>query len=195
MNFTLYYQGLLKTNGNPKEKHNLRKQFHPQLKTLWSQEPLLHFAGLYENSNIKEPNVDAYYEFSPDDTIARQVGPFTFVPLICRGLHLVARVHVTLLRREPPGSIVTQGGDIDNRLKTLLDSLKIPEPNALPKEAIPDHGETPFFCLLEDDNLITEISVNTKQLLEPSGEKGDVIIVLDIETIKTGTLLGGLELP
>jgi hypothetical protein len=99
---------------------------------------------------------------------------------------------VTLLRCEPPGSIVTQGGDIDNRLKTLLDSLKIPEPNALPEGIL---GDELFFCLLEDDHLIVELSVRTKQLLEPSLNKGEVIVLIDIETIKTGTLMGGMELP
>ncbi len=116
--------------------------------------------------------------------------------MVCQSLHLVARIHVTLLRPEPPGSIVTQGGDIDNRLKTLLDSLKIPsELNALHADMTPDPGEELFFCLLEDDNLITELSVNTKQLLETAHDKSEVIAILDIETIKIGTLMGGMELP
>lgn len=183
MNFTLYYRGRLKSNGRAKDKHQLREEFHPQLKTLWSQEPLSHFTSFYDRPNLK-------------NSITRQIGRFMFVPLVCQAFFLVARVHVTFLRPEPPGSIVTQGGDIDNRLKTLLDSLKIPsEPNALPSDAIPDSREKFFFCLLEDDNLITELSVNTKQLLIPSLEKGEVITILDIETIKTGTLMGGMELP
>ncbi len=61
MNFTLYYRGQLKSNGGPKEKHLLRKSFHPQLKTLWSQEPLSHFTGFYESPN-------------PEDSIARRIG-------------------------------------------------------------------------------------------------------------------------
>ena len=183
MKFSLYYRGPLKSNGGPKEKHMIRRSFHPQLKTLWSQEPLSHFTGFYESSNA-------------EDSIARRVGLFKFVPLVCQAFHLVTSIHITLLRSEPPGSIVTQGGDIDNRLKTLLDSLKIPsEPGALHPDEKPDSAEEIFFCLLEDDNLITELSVNTKQLLEPTRARGEVITILDIETIKTGTLLGGMELP
>ncbi len=183
MKFSLYYRGQLKSNGGPKEKHLIRKSFHPQLKTLWNQEPLSNFTGFYKSTNA-------------EDSIARQIGLFKFVPLVCQAFHLVTSIHITLLRPEPPGSIVTQGGDIDNRLKTLLDSLKIPsEPNALHPDEKPASGEGLFFCLLEDDNLITELSVNTKQLLEPGWEKGEVITILDIETIKTGTLLGGMELP
>jgi hypothetical protein len=182
MNFILYYHGQLKSNGDSKEKHSLREKFHPQLKTLWTQEPLSHFASFYSSPD-------------PEFSIARQIGPYTFVPLICQAFHLVARVHLTLLRPEPSGSIVTQGGDIDNRLKTLLDALKIPERNALPPNAAPSPNDRFFFCLLEDDNLITDLSVNTKQLLGPVLKKGEVIVILDVETIKTGTLMGGMEFP
>jgi hypothetical protein len=179
MNFTLYYRGHLKSQGNAKEKHSLRESFHPQLKALWQQEPLSHFEDFYKS-----------------DAIAKQIGCFKFVPLVCRDFHLVARVNVTLLRAEHPGSIVTNGGDIDNRLKTLLDSLKIPsEPSALPANATPLADDKFFFCLLEDDSLITELSVSTKQLLGPTLDKGVVIVILDIETVKTGTLMGGMELP
>ena len=111
MKFSLYYRGQLKSNGGPKEKHLIRKSFHPQLKTLWNQEPLSNFTGFYKSTNA-------------EDSIARQIGLFKFVPLVCQAFHLVTSIHITLLRPEPPGSIVTQGGDIDNRLKTLLDSLK-----------------------------------------------------------------------
>jgi hypothetical protein len=183
MDFTLFYRGPLKSNGDKTHKQDLRRHFHPQLKRLWNQEPLCHFKTFYEASGEQA------------DTIARQVGRFRFVPLVCEGLHLVAKLHLTLLRPELPGSIITSGGDIDNRLKTLLDSLKIPsEPNALPPDALPDSDETPFFCLLEDDHLVTELTVTTAQLLE-SDLKNEVVLLLNVTTAKVATLLGGLELP
>jgi hypothetical protein len=40
MEFTLYYRGDLKANCGAKEKHRIRKLFHPQLKLLWKQPPL-----------------------------------------------------------------------------------------------------------------------------------------------------------
>ncbi|MHB1382550.1 MAG: hypothetical protein ACYCXJ_10060 [Thermoleophilia bacterium] len=185
MNFTLYYRGPLKANGGPNEKHAIRKHFHPQLRQLWEQPPLSNFSSFCEFSSDRT-----------DSSITYQVGKFRFTPLVCTGLHLVAHLDITLLRPEAPGSIITSGGDIDNRLKTLLDSLKIPkESNALPKKSLPDPNEDPFFCLLEDDNLVTEIAVRTKQLLEPAAAKGEVIVLLEVTTIKIGTLLGGMELP
>jgi Holliday junction resolvase RusA-like endonuclease len=174
MDFMLFYRGSLKSNGNPKHKHNIRKHFHPQLKQLWNQEPLLHFQSVVEPVKV-------------DD--------FRFKPLVCQELHLVAQLHVTLLRPEAPGSIITTGGDIDNRVKTLLDSLKIPEPGALPHDSRVDEDEVPFFCLLEDDHLVTELMVSTVQLLEPMVNRNEVVVLLKVTTIKTGTLLGGMELP
>jgi hypothetical protein len=40
MEFRLFYRGLLKSNGGPAEKQTIRRWFHPQLKKLWTQEPL-----------------------------------------------------------------------------------------------------------------------------------------------------------
>ncbi len=175
MQFTLFYKGPLKSNGSSKDKHALRRSFHPQLKELWNQEPLCHFRDWY---NASTP-----------------VNGFNFVPLVREDLHLVAQLHITLLRPERPGSIITSGGDIDNRLKTLLDSLKVPEHGALPTDAKPTSDEDPFFCLLEDDNLIADLRIATTQLLDPSAEKKDVVVLINVTTIKLATLLGGLELP
>jgi hypothetical protein len=41
--------------------------------------------------------------------------------------NLIAELEITLLRPGLPAGIVVRGGDIDNRLKTPLDALKMPE--------------------------------------------------------------------
>jgi hypothetical protein len=183
MEYTLFYRGSLKVNGSPRDKHELRKYFHPQIKQIWNQQPFLNFQGFYKSSS------------EPGHTIARKIGDFNFVPLVCQALYLVAKLQITLLRPETPGAIITHGGDIDNRLKTLLDSLKIPsEPTALPNNCKPGDNEDPFYCLLEDDNLVTELSVTTAQLFVPM-DKNEVIVLLGVTTVKIGTLMGGMELP
>src|SRR5678815_3937232 len=107
MRLVLHYRGPLRANGNPSHKHQLRQHFHAQLKTLWGQKPLseLPFALL--------PKDRGPYTF------LRPSGSFIFVPLITAALNVVAELSVTLLRPEPPGSLITTGGDLDNRLKTL----------------------------------------------------------------------------
>ena len=175
LQFTLLYKGPLKSKGSRKEKQALRRHFHPQLKKLWNQQPLCNFPDWYNDST--------------------EVDGFNFVPLVRQDLHLVAKLHITLLRPEPPGSIITSGGDIDNRLKTLLDSLKVPEHDALPTDDKPTPDENPFCCLLEDDFLITDLRVETAQLLEPKPEQKDVVVLIKVTTVKVASLLGGMELP
>lgn len=158
MDFTLHYRGELKSNGSPRHKQALRRQFHPQLKQLWKELPLSSSAGfLREAPQPGEPSV-----------IQRANG-FNFASLVCKRLALVLELEINILWPQPPGAIVSQGGDIDNRLKTLLDSLRAPiEPNAVAPGDQPGPEENPFFVLLEDDRLITRITVDTAQLLEPN---------------------------
>jgi hypothetical protein len=74
-------------------------------------------------------------------------------------------LEILFLRPDRPGGLVW-AGDIDNRLKTLLDALRIPEATENYSKRTPSAGEVPFFCLLEDDKLITKVSVETDRLLE-----------------------------
>jgi len=104
-------------------------------------------------------------------------------------------LEITLLRPGAPGNIVQGGGDIDNRLKTLLDALAVPpHDNQLPRNP-PAADETPFFCVLEDDGLITKLSVNTERLLESTNSPSDVELTLLVRTkiLVRETGIGGLD--
>lgn len=55
----------------------------------------------------------------------------------------IAELSITLLRPEPPGGLITQGWDLDDRLNTLFDALTMPRhSNALPSNAVPQSDET-----------------------------------------------------
>jgi hypothetical protein len=74
-----------------------------------------------------------------------------------------------MLRPAPPGDLVNHAGDLGNRIKPLLDSLCMPvQASELPDGSMPCPGEEPFFVLLEDDALVTRLSVATDRMLEPS---------------------------
>jgi len=170
MEFTLYYRGDLKSNGRPTDKHAIRSHFHTQLKQLWSHPPLNSFVRLLD------PDVGDFH-------LIRPTHGFNFAPLIAESVGLVAELDIFLLWPAAPGAIITSGGDIDNRLKTLLDSLKVPtEPTALPKNAMPGPDQQPFFCLLEDDSLITRLSVETDRLLEPVTSSSEVVLTIRVRT-------------
>ena len=80
------------------------------------------------------------------------------------------------MRRDDPGGIVKNGGDVDNRLKVLVDGLRMPtEARELGSyQTIDPADEDPFYCLLEDDSLITGISVTTDRLIVPKEATEDI---------------------
>jgi len=125
----------------------------------------------------------------------RTVGPFTFVPLVNPRVDLIAELDIVLLRPEPPGSIITQSGDIDNRLKTLFDALRMPHNLAeLPQGEAPAPDEPRFYVLLEDDNLIQHVAVRTDRLLEPTVDPLEVVLMIRVATKVTGATMDNLGL-
>jgi hypothetical protein len=173
MRFVLKYRGPLKSNGDRKHKHKLRQHFHQQLKRLWEQQPLSELKPFW----LQPERASNNYHF------LRPMGDFTFAPLITMEANTVAEVSITFLRPEPPGQLITQGGDIDNQLKTLFDALTIPRhANSLPPGTAPGDDETPLFCLLEDDNLIVSVAVRTEQWLEPVEDRSIVDVTIAVET-------------
>jgi hypothetical protein len=157
MKFRLTYEGRLQANGSPDHKHEIRKAFHPQLKRLWEVEPNLKSWRFPESLSQIEIFAD---QFSRLD--------YHFVPLTTPNMSLIASLEILFLRPDLPGSVI-QSGDIDNRLKTLFDALKMPScKNDLGRYLTPGTDEDPFFVLLEDDNLISHVAVETDVLLQPT---------------------------
>ena len=90
-------------------------------------------------------------------------GGFHFVPLVEQSLCLRVSLDILFLRRDQH-PLIKAGGDIDNRLKTLFDAFRVPDTTA-GLGGIPQEGEDPFFVLLQDDCLISEVRVSTDNLL------------------------------
>ncbi len=113
---------------------------------------------------------------------------FNFVPLISTKMgRAFAMLDILFLRRNHPGNLISEG-DIDNRIKVLFNSLRVPKGASEIGEGVgPDEGEKPFYCLLEDDSLITSVNVTTDRLLCPfSGEHShpliDVMLIIHVKT-------------
>jgi hypothetical protein len=107
-----------------------------------------------------------------------------FVPLVTEEMCLKCSLDILFLRPDVSGKLF-QGGDIDNRLKTLFDALRLPQ-HAEGMGAVPvDVDEDPMYCLLEDDSLITEVRIVTDQLLllprETEAHPNDVFLVIDVK--------------
>ena len=215
LEFRLVYRGRLPAEtSKPRvaEKHNIRKTFHQQLAELWEQCPELRAQKETRWRVVEDPSDRAlthpvktdvkYVEHHPSGTpwiehIARDYVRcgFRFVPLVRKYGGVSCSIDILFLRRDNPGSIVRSGGDIDNRVKVLFDALRIVDNcSELPAGTVPAEGEDPFFCLLEDDALITEVSVTTDRLLAPlegTESINDVQLIIRVKLADAGGVFQG----
>jgi hypothetical protein len=91
---------------------------------------------------------------------------YNFVPLVTRDLELLCSIEILYMRYGESGQVLTMVGDLDNRLKTLFDALRMPTNGSeLGSFIDPDDDEKPFFCLLEDDSVITRAAAESDILL------------------------------
>jgi hypothetical protein len=81
---------------------------------------------------------------------------------------MAADLDILFLRPHRPGEIIGHGRRSRKRIKTLLDGLRVPSAGEIPHHDTPSIDETPFFCLLEDDALITTMRITADQLLDSS---------------------------
>ena len=207
MRFRLTYEGLLRPSGNnlrgdggvriAQHKHEIRRVFHRQMKRLWETDGFLRNYRIDPKSrhigdSPSSAADTAYAAWAPPedklkplvDIVAdrhRMYG-YRFVPLVTSYFHLLCSLHILFLRHDIPGSAI-QAGDIDNRIKTLIDALSIPpdQTGLVGEDGTPRDGEDPFFCLLQDDNLVGGFSVETDTLLnppcDPEGDRAAKIVV------------------
>ena len=188
MELTLFYRGVLGSNKGRAEKHALRRAFHAQLGEFWRQNPLKDYRWLWDPT-------DPIFRQTPKSDIRRKIGLFEFVPLVNEYMYLVADLQIQLLRSEPPGAVKAQSGDLDNRVKTLLDALRMPRNvDELPTGDKPGQDENLFFCLLEDDALINSFSVTTHRWLEPKVPLKQVILLVTVHTSVTRLMARNEEL-
>jgi len=183
MKFRLSYSGSLKSRNSSKTKDKwvLRKEFHEQLKELWTVHPTL-----------------ASWINNDEHFLIEKFGR-SFRPLAVSGLHLFCSLEILFLRRGEPGKAIKRG-DIDNRIKTLIDGLRLPQ--SIEEMAdIKNHfseGEV-IYCLLEDDDRILHFSVETDTLLKPKiGEEpqtqADVMLTVEVKpTLVTFDAVGFLS--
>jgi hypothetical protein len=183
MRLTLVYDGELPStsHADTTDKMKLRRAFHRQLDQVWQRKLMLQ--QFMENWRAWIDSVgskDRWSALTDQERNVREAnslvipfirGDFCFVPIVTKRHHLVCELDILFLRAEKPGSLfdTNTAGDLDNRLKILLDALRVPKQgNQLPATDAPQHGEDPFLCLLEDDDLITSIRIESERLYEPS---------------------------
>jgi len=105
-----------------------------------------------------------------------------YIPLVRHSLCLACALDILFLRHEEPFNLMRQGGDLDGRIKTLFDGLKMPNPKDKYVGLKP--AADPLYVVLEDDALISDISIRSGRLLgNRAKDKHAVRLTIDV-TIK-----------
>lgn len=213
MRFRLTYEGERRSNRGQElpakrerlasHKHTIRKVFHRQLRHLWEVNEFLSTHRVFPSDygvDRLASDAEPRWAVEPDQKIPlvaavasnyHEFG-YHFVPLVRDDWKLLCSLDILFLRHDPPGSAVT-AGDLDNRVKTLIDALRKPRSqDEMGGHDEPGDTEHPFFCLLEDDRLITGLSVETDRLLEPlvgntnsARSQVHVVITIDVRPYTT----------
>jgi hypothetical protein len=166
----LTYEGPLLTgnhrNASNQVKNAIRRALHPQLVAFCEAD---HYFGWLASPPSEGPTF-AGIRFN---SIVGG-GPQRFV----------TELRVEILRREARGRIF-DGGDIDGRMKTLFDGLRMPtqENEVVGFTPVGDWRRDWCLCLLADDRLITKVDIDTRRLLRPlrPGEaETDVELRIDV---------------
>ena len=161
MRFQLTFDGDLPSVGNSPPPRRpakvaaiwtVRDAISPQLESLWEHHHLLRGSGSTQARaaaiKLREPIKRCGHEF---------------VAIVRPALKLKCELSVNMLVNHSPGSLVTGVGDLDNRVKTLLDALRVPKDPQEFKQARIARGLYP--CLLEDDAIITALEITTDRYL------------------------------
>ncbi|MGW6721728.1 hypothetical protein [Streptomyces sp. NPDC054995] len=157
-------------------KHRIRRELHPQIKELWQTHPALtNSTNLVSRDNGEEGD-------SSDAKFLTDIQGNDFATLVHPYYKLYAELDILMLRPEAPGAVISKAGDIDNQLKTLFDALRRPtDMSEVPSSWMPTADESPLYCLLEDDKLITKVSVETDRLLTPGASEKDVQLTMRVK--------------
>ena len=175
LKFRLVLRGQLPPDkrGNTDVKHRIRRELQPQLRTLWEQHGLLRGAWKPRQKDGQIPVQKIADDYA-------KCG-FRFVPLVRRGM--AVSLQFLILRRDEPHKVFSGSGDLDGRVKTLIDGLRLPQQCSELNGNAPQDGEDPFFCLLEDDRHIFDFDVTTDRLLippDPSEPQRDIVAIIGV---------------
>lgn len=196
--FILRYRGDVsaRSRNNTKAKQAMRRYFEPQLEELCRRDPLFRDAlkpGLPVCRFIKGRadigHVGGYFFRHP-------LSGHDFVPLLNSPNGFVCELDITWLRHEARGDVLN-AGDLDNRLKNLLDGLRMPKAATDLHGVAKASGDSRCLCLLEDDALVHKFSVTTHELLEAKTEetKSQVELIIKVTVRLASSHLPGSYYP
>ena len=116
---------------------------------------------------------------------------YEFFPLAPFSSQCSASLKIRILDRQQRGYLIGSGGDIDNRLKTILDALRIPNEGTDMKGIAPGN-QNKVYTLLEDDRQVSSLSVEISRWMV-DGPSDEVLVIIDIETHEEQTTYKSID--
>jgi Holliday junction resolvase RusA-like endonuclease len=159
VDFALSYIGKLPSRQQrvSEEKDQLREAFAPQIQELLQ--------------NYVMPSDEEYHQVA--------VGDVQYSALIVKKLNIGVHLDIQMLtpskRRRP--------GDVDNRIKTLIDGLTVPRPGV---KTTFGSGGSSRACLLEDDSLVLRYNLDSRQWLGRGHEVSETLVVIGVRVVNAG---------
>ncbi|RWA71387.1 hypothetical protein [Mesorhizobium sp.] len=159
---------------------SMRKSFHSQLQKLWGKEP---FAILkkWEDSNFAAgaPN------------FLRQIGDQIFVPFYSEVVGVGVKLEIKLLTGLPLQQAVISSGDLDNRVKRIIDALRAPtQKGELTKNLEPGSR---WYCVMDDDSSVKEVTASLAPYLD-SSDPSESFVFVRVRTSPSAVTLANLAM-
>ena len=199
--FTLRFSGTIPSHSSAKA-HDIRCVFHEQLEDYWSRDTRLLKVKRALIKRSQKTSRAVHDVRGDDERLGKtvdgryyfhEVNGVRFVPLVTAWRYLRCDVHVRIYRYEGAknvrGGVLDLNGDIDSKAKSLLDALRMPTDSSDGRSVTPHDGL--FFCVLEDDRLVTKLTIETKEKLgkRPAKDKlAEVEAFVDVRIYPVGQI-------
>jgi len=153
MEIILTYKGHIPAKtSNKKAIWNMRKSFHNQLIKIWDKQPFQILSEWYKS----EQHASSFENFH--EKFIKKHDGVTFIPIYGRTIGIGVSLDITLLTGMEEKNKVLKAGDLDNRIKRIIDGLRVPIQKGELCNDLANNSE--WHCLLEDDDAV--ISLNAQ---------------------------------
>ena len=148
MEFVLTYEGRIPSRSKDKAAvWEMRKSFDRQLRKLWGKPPF---------DILAEWEATGFAAGAPNFLIRR--GAQSFVPLYGLKVGIGVSLDIKLLSGLPDRKPVISSGDLDNRIKRVIDALRAAADEGELIGGLEDNAR--WHCLMDDDSSVLQLSAS-----------------------------------
>jgi len=158
----------------------MRSSFSAQLQKVWGKPPF---------SILKKWEDSQFAAGAPRFT--RVVGGQTFVPLYGNDVGVGVSLDITLLTGLPIRKPVISAGDLDNRIKRIIDALRVPQGHGEMQPNLQADGR--YYSLIENDDAVLSLTAQLGPYLG-SNDPAVSFAVIRVRPIAMRVNTGNLEM-